>query len=82
MAQDANRRAILARGLIGAGYAVELSEEPGRARELAAAGGVRLAVLAPGDFGAAGADLARQLRQSLEEVILIDGRDEDPLDIL
>ena len=56
---------MLARRLIGAGYAVEVSEGPGRARELAAAGGVRLAVLAPGDFGAAGADLARELRAAL-----------------
>jgi DNA-binding response OmpR family regulator/class 3 adenylate cyclase/predicted ATPase len=82
VARDADRRAMLARRLMGAGYAVELSEEPRRARELAQAGGVRLAVLAPGDFGAAGADLARQLRDSLGEVILVDGRDEDSLDML
>jgi class 3 adenylate cyclase len=43
---------------------------------------VRLAVLAPDDFGTAGADLARQLRNSLGEVILVDGRDEDSLDLL
>jgi len=47
VARDADRRAMLARRLMGAGYAVELSEEPRRARELAQAGGVRLAVLAP-----------------------------------
>jgi TolB-like protein/cytochrome c-type biogenesis protein CcmH/NrfG len=82
VARDADRRAILARRLIGAGYAVELAEEPGRARELAEAGGVRLAVLAPGDFGAAGADLARQLRESLGEVILAEGRGAGLLDIL
>src|SRR6267154_175875 len=80
--RDADRRAMLARRLMGAGYAVELSDEPRRARELAKAGGVRLAVLAPGDFGDAGADLARWLRDSLGEVILVDGRDEDSLDIL
>ncbi len=82
VARDAVRRAMLARQLMGAGYAVELSEEPGRARELAKAGGVRLAVLAQGDFGAAGAELARQLRDSLGEVILVDGRDEGSLEIL
>jgi DNA-binding response OmpR family regulator/class 3 adenylate cyclase/predicted ATPase len=80
--RDANCRAMLARRLMGAGYAVELSEEPRRARELAQAGGVRVAVLAPGDFGAAGADLARQMRDSLDEVILIDSQDEGSLDIL
>ncbi len=73
---------MLARRLMGAGYAVELSEEPRRARELAQAGGVRLAVLASDDFGVAGPDLARQLRDSLDEVILVDGRDEGSLDIL
>lgn len=82
VARNADRRAMLARRLMGAGYAVELSEEPGRARELAGAGGVQLAVLAPGDFGAAGADLARQLRDSLDDVILVDGRDDDSFDIL
>jgi len=79
VARDADRRAMLARRLMGAGYAVELAEEPRRARELAQAGGVRLAVLAPGDFGA---DLAHQLRDSLGEVILVDGRDEESVDIL
>jgi len=73
---------MLGARLIGAGYAVELAEEPRRARELAQAGDVRLAVLAPDDFGAAGADLARRLRDSLGEVILVDGRDEGSLDIL
>jgi TolB-like protein/DNA-binding response OmpR family regulator len=82
VARDADRRADLAQQLMAAGYAVELSEEPRRARELAQAGGVRLAVLAPGDFGAAGADLARQLRDSLGEVVLVDGRDDGSLDIL
>ena len=82
VARDADRRAMLARRLMGAGYAVELSEEPRRAQELAQSGGVQLAVLAPGDFGAAGADLARRLRESLDEVILVDGRDEGSLDIL
>src|SRR5437667_5450513 len=82
VARDLVRRAMLARRLMGAGYAVELSEEPGRARELALAGDVRLAVLAQGEFGAAGADLARQLRDALGEVILVDGRDEGSLDIL
>ncbi len=73
---------MLARRLISAGYAVELSGEPRRARELAEAGGVRLAVVAPDDFGATGADLARQLRDCLGEVILIDGRDDGSFDIL
>src|SRR5581483_1198004 len=82
VARDADRRALLARQLMGAGYAVELSEEPRRARELAQAGDVQLAVLAPGDFGAAGADLARQLRYSLGEVILIDGSEDGTVDIL
>src|SRR2546428_5802781 len=82
VARDADRRAKLARLLMGAGYAVELSEEPRRAQELAQAGGVRLAVLAPDDFGAAGADLARQLRDRLGDVILVDGRNESSLDIL
>jgi TolB-like protein/DNA-binding response OmpR family regulator/Tfp pilus assembly protein PilF len=82
VAREADRRAMLAQKLIAAGYAVELSEEPRRARELAEAGGVRLAVLAPGDFGTAGADLARQLRDRLDEVILVDGRDERHLDLL
>jgi DNA-binding response OmpR family regulator/class 3 adenylate cyclase/predicted ATPase len=80
--RDANCRAMLARRLMGAGYAVELSEEPRRARELAQAEGVRVAVLAPGDFGAAGAGLARQMRDSLDEVILVDSQDEGSLDIL
>jgi DNA-binding response OmpR family regulator/class 3 adenylate cyclase/predicted ATPase len=82
VARDADRRAMLARRLMGAGYAVELSEEPERARELAQAGGVRLAVLAPADFGVAGTDLLRQLRDSLGEVILVDGREADTLDLL
>lgn len=73
---------MLAQTLMGAGYAVELSEGPGRARELAEAGSVRLAVLAPGDFGAAGADLARQLRDRLDEVILVGGPDENPRHLL
>src|SRR5437899_3654391 len=82
VARDADRRTMLARRLMGAGYAVELSEEPRRAWVLAKAGVVRLAVLAPDDFGAAGADLARQLRDSLGEVILVDGRDEGSPDLL
>jgi DNA-binding response OmpR family regulator/class 3 adenylate cyclase/predicted ATPase len=82
VARDADRRALLARRLLDAGYAVELSAEPKRARELAQAGGVDLAVLAPGDFGAAGEYLVQQLRDSLGEVILLDGRDEDPVDVL
>jgi TolB-like protein/DNA-binding response OmpR family regulator/tetratricopeptide (TPR) repeat protein len=82
VARDADRRAMLARRLMSAGYAVELSEEPGRARELAKASGARVAVLVMSDFGATGADLARQLRESLDEVILIDDRDEGPLGIL
>jgi DNA-binding response OmpR family regulator len=82
VARHADRRAMLARRLMGAGYAVELSEEPARARELAHAGDVRLAVLAPGDFGAAGADLVRQLRDSLGDVILLDDGDEGSLDLL
>jgi len=73
---------MLARRLMGAGYAVELSEEPRRAQELAQAGGVRLAVLATGDFGAAGAVLVRQLRDSLGEVIVFEEADAGSSDIL
>lgn len=76
VARDADHRAMLARRLMGAGYAVELSEEPRRARELAQTAGVQLAVLVPGGFGAAGADLLQQLRDSVGEVILVDARDE------
>jgi DNA-binding response OmpR family regulator len=68
---DAALRATLARWLLGAGYAVELSESVHRAREVIANESVNLAILAPRGMGAAGAQLGREIGERIKHVILV-----------
>jgi two-component system OmpR family response regulator len=70
VAEDAPVRATLARWLMAAGYAVELAESPKRAREVVENEAVALAILAPRS-GAAGQELARELRGAIGRLIII-----------
>jgi DNA-binding response OmpR family regulator len=72
VAEDASTRAILARWLIAAGYAVELAESSKRAREVVEHIAIALAILAPDGLGAAGAELAGELGGQVEHVLVIE----------
>jgi two-component system OmpR family response regulator len=72
VADDAELRATLARWLIAAGYAVELAESLKRAREVVASTGIALALVAPDQLGAIGAEPARELGGLVEHVIVIE----------
>src|SRR6266705_2199548 len=65
VADDAALRASLARWLMAAGYGVELSESPSRARDVVANHDIALAIVAPNGLGVAGVELARELTQSV-----------------
>ena len=64
VADDAALRAMLARTLLQAGYAVELAESPRRAREVLADDTVMLGILALQGLGAAGAELAGEIEKA------------------
>jgi two-component system OmpR family response regulator len=72
VADDAELRATLARWLMAAGYAVELAESLKRAREVVAGTGIALALVAPDQLGAIGAEPARELGGPVEHVIVIE----------
>lgn len=71
VADDAALRATLARWLMQAGYAVELAESPRRAHEVAAKAAINLAMVAAQGLGTAGTELAHELTETVEHVILI-----------
>ena len=71
VAEDATVRATLARWLMAASYAVELAESPKRAREVIGNEAVTLAIVAPQGLGAAGLDLARELRGAIGRLIVV-----------
>src|SRR5580692_9770346 len=71
VAEDAQVRAALARWLMAAGYAVELAEGAKRAREVIDSEAVVLGIIAPQGLGAAGRDLARELRGSIGRIIVV-----------
>jgi two-component system OmpR family response regulator len=71
LAADAGTRATLARWLMAAGYGVELAEGAKRAREVAAAESLALAIVAPEGLGQAGFDLAGELRQAAGGLIVV-----------
>jgi len=73
VADDAAMRATLARWLMQAGYAVELAESPRRAHDVAAKAAISLALVAPQGLGAPGAELAHELAEMVEHVIMIGG---------
>lgn len=62
---------MLARWLLGAGYAVELAESPRRAREVIAYESLNLAIVDPHGMGAAGTELAREIVERVKRLILI-----------
>jgi DNA-binding response OmpR family regulator len=65
VADDASLRAMLARWLLGAGYAVELAESARRAREVIASESVNLAIVG------ADTDLAREIAEQIKRVVLV-----------
>jgi two-component system OmpR family response regulator len=71
VADDAALRATLARWLLQAGYAVELAESPRRAHEVASNAAISLAMVAPQGLGAPGIELAHELTDVVEHVIMI-----------
>jgi DNA-binding winged helix-turn-helix (wHTH) protein len=70
VAQDVGLRARMVRSLHAAGYAVELAENPRRAGEVLAAGGVCAAVIVPDGLGPAGARLVNQARDALGHAVV------------
>jgi DNA-binding response OmpR family regulator len=77
VADDAALRATLARWLLQAGYAVELAESPRRAHEVASNAAISLAMVAPQGLGAPGIELAHELNEVVEHVIIIGEPDRD-----
>jgi two-component system, OmpR family, response regulator len=71
VAEDMSVRATLARWLIAANYAVELAEGPKRAREVIENETIALAIVAPQRLGAAGLDLACELRRTIGRLIVV-----------
>lgn len=71
VADDASLRATLARWLLQAGYAVELAESSRRAHEVASNAAISLAMVAPQGLGAPGIELAHELTDVVEHVIMI-----------
>jgi DNA-binding response OmpR family regulator len=71
VAHDPSLRAMLARWLMAAGYAVELAEGPKRARQVVTSEDVALAIVAPDRLGAAGLDLARELGRRDGRLIMV-----------
>jgi DNA-binding response OmpR family regulator len=76
-AQDATLRATVARVVRAAGYAVELADGIRRAREIATGGKIGLAIVAPDEFGSAGADLVREVRNAIGRLLLVGERGTD-----
>lgn len=72
VALDAQARAMLARWLLGAGYAVELAESPRRAREVIANTDIALAIVAPHGLGSAAFELTRQLDSRIGHLIVVE----------
>ena len=71
VADDAALRATLARWLMQAGYAVELAESARRAHEVASKAAISVAMVAPQGIGAPGVELAHELAELVEHVIMI-----------
>ncbi len=71
VADDAALRATLARWLLQAGYAVELAESPRRAHEVASKATISLAMVASQGLGAPGIELAHELNEVVEHVLMI-----------
>jgi two-component system OmpR family response regulator len=67
---DASQRAMLARWLLGAGYAVELAESPRRASEVIANENLNLALM-DRHLTAADAELSRQITERIKRVVFI-----------
>jgi predicted ATPase/DNA-binding response OmpR family regulator/class 3 adenylate cyclase len=76
-AQDATLRATVARVVRAAGYAVELADGIRRARQIATGGKIDLAIVAPDEFGSAGADLVREVRNAIGRLVLVGERGTD-----
>ena len=72
VADDAAFRATLARWLLGAGYAVELSESVHRAREVVTNESVSLAIVSPGRLGPEGAQLVGEIRERVKHILVVE----------
>jgi DNA-binding response OmpR family regulator/class 3 adenylate cyclase len=77
LAESAALRATIARFVRAAGHPAELAGSPRRARQLVADGGVGLAIVAPGQFGPGGSELAAELHDGIGRVLLIAEREEE-----
>jgi len=71
VAADTGLRATLARWLMGAGYGVELAENPKRAREVVAGGPIPLAVVEADGLGPGGTDFVSDLSGSVDHIVLV-----------
>src|SRR6266436_2510164 len=71
VSRHAKTRAALVRILAPAGYAVESTDSVVRAREMAKAGDVALAILAPAPFGKGGPALARDMAEAIGGLIVV-----------
>jgi DNA-binding response OmpR family regulator len=80
-ADDASLRAMLARELLKAGYAVELAENARHAREVLTRESVALAILAPHGMGTAGSELAREIKSKNSRLILVTETANDELPV-
>jgi DNA-binding response OmpR family regulator/class 3 adenylate cyclase/predicted ATPase len=71
VSRDAKTREALVRILASAGYAVEPTDSAVRAREIATAGDVALAILAPAPFGNGGPELARDMAEAIGRLVVV-----------
>jgi DNA-binding response OmpR family regulator len=78
IADDAALRAMLARTLLHAGYAVELAESAKRARDVLQDESVALGILAPQGLGAAGVELAGEIERSRQLLLIMEKAGEAP----
>jgi DNA-binding response OmpR family regulator len=78
IADDAALRAMLARTLLQAGYAVELAESAKRARDVLQDDSVTLGILAPQGLGAAGVELAGEIEKSRRLLLIMEKAGEAP----
>jgi DNA-binding response OmpR family regulator len=77
VAQNADLRAVLAHRVRAAGYSSELAESSKRVREITDGARVDLAIVAPGEFGSSGFELAQDLRDSVGQVVLLAKNDDE-----
>jgi len=71
VSRHAKTREALVGILAPAGYTVELTDSVVRAREMAKAGDVALAILAPAPFGKGGPALARDMAEAIGRLIVV-----------